>query len=576
MLQRKTRRGNDGGFSLMEVMIAMLLSALVMAAALPAFIGMLKSTVTVKLDTQAKNLAQARIEQMRDLRFHIDRQNGPFLDLLDMYYTNAKAATPTSLSMGGSLLTGQYVSTASATPDQPLAPYFRVITASVAGTAGFTQTIYTQFLAPDGSVIPASTFQDIYDSQIVGRDQPPSLMVGVTVITRWTDAGHVHKIRTNTRIAEGRPTPPMIQTQARAVAVDIASTAADGTTLRLQTGISSADGTQTNGSTAAGYVTGALATQTGLPPVSGLLGQFNLPSQGLVTSGDVAAQSGVGCGWFGFGHTALGHVSGDVSVGLPKIPADVDPLIPANMLTGSVTDNGGGSCGLLSYDNLYGGGLARPASDLLGALMGPAPYVGIADSGSGSAAAVAGSSYVVSNLLTATPQTSASGATAFVKRPLVLFPQTPASGGRGLVSIMLNSASVDCSSGTASRDGSLVGKYSLTMGWWGKGKNDPLARWHTATWNYNSSSFAEPTLTLGSDLWDPTTTQLGGGVLLSQLVNGATPASVNVGTTSGLRGFTDGIFSLITAPTLANESGLGYSGIKVHIGQLTCVADDQR
>src|SRR3954451_20950999 len=100
---------DDRGFTLIEIMVALGLLVVVMTAALPAFLGMLRSTVTTKMETQAKNLTQERLEQMRDLRFHVDRQNGPFLDVLDVYYTNAPV-TPvsTSVTAGGATLTGIY------------------------------------------------------------------------------------------------------------------------------------------------------------------------------------------------------------------------------------------------------------------------------------------------------------------------------------------------------------------------------------------------------------------------------------------------------------------------------------
>ncbi|MGB8651572.1 MAG: prepilin-type N-terminal cleavage/methylation domain-containing protein [Mycobacteriales bacterium] len=570
------RARRDEGFTLVEVMIAMGLALLVLTAALPALLSMLKSSVTVKRDTQAKNLSQERLEQMRDLRFHIDRQNGPFLDLLDIYYTNAKSASPTtSITVGGTTLTGKYVATGAAAAGEPAAPFYRVTTGPIAGATRFTQTIDAQFLAPDGSVIPASRFQDVYDSQTAGKDQAPSLMLGVTVITRWADGVKSKSFRTYTRITDGRTAAPVIQTQGRAVAIDISSTSADGGTLQLQEGVATADGSQSSGSTVAGYATGAIATRTGQSAVTALGSEFNLPTQAVTSFGSSSPQSGSGCSWYGFGRSSVTDVTGDVSSGLPKAPADVDAATPSNRLSASVNDNSGTGCGLLSYDNLAGGGVERPSSDSVGYEMGDAPYVKIPDLFSGSASAISGASYVSSNALTSVPQKSIAGASAFITRQVILFPRNPESGGKGLVSVTMSQASVDCgSSGTA------TGKYALTLGWWGRGSADASARWHTATWNYDSSVGATPTLSSGSDTWSPTTTVLGNGLTLDQLVgaslSGSGPAVVNTGATTGLRGFTDGILSLTTAPTLTNEAGVGFSAIKVTFGRLTCVADDQR
>jgi hypothetical protein len=109
---------------------------------------------------------------------------------------------------------------------------------------------------------------------------------------------------------------------------------------------------------------------------------------------------------------------------------------------------------------------------------------------------------------------------------------------------------------------------------------DTMPKWHTATWTYDTTAGAAPVLASGSDVWDPTTTRLGNFSLLSQVIVSSLtsnlPNVVNTGATSGVRGFTNGIMSLSTASTLTNEAGAGYSSIKVQLGQLTCVADDQR
>lgn len=579
-LSRRSRslKRRDDGFTLIEVVIAFGLLAVVMASAIPVLVAMLRTTAITKANTQAKNLAQERIEQMRDLRFHVDRQNGRFLDLLDIYYTNANAAgTTTVVTTGGGPLTGKHV-TSGATAGEPAVPFYRVTTGPIPGATGFSQTIDSQFLAPDGTALtPATT----YDSQTVGADLAPSLMLGVTVITNWTYGGKVKTFRTYTRMTDGRPQLPAIQSQSRAVAVDITSSAADGSTLELQGGVARLDGAQSSGSSVAGYVSGAVATRTGVPAVTGQTVQFALPSQAATTTGTSSTVNPGSCAWYAFGKTATANTSpgGDVSAGLPDAPANVAAGTPPNVLTGSILANSGGGCGAMSYDNLAGGGIARPGSDVVGFEMGAAPYVKAPDI-SGSGASISGSGYVTSNAITSVPQQTRSGAAATMDTAstVVLFPGNTESGGRGLVSARLTSASVDCVSGVGAADGTIVGKYTLQLGWWGKGTADAVAKWHTATWNYDSGTGATPVLAGGSDAWDPANTVLGNGTKLSQLVtsSGGAPNAVATGATSGVRGFASGIFTLTTTPTLTNETSTGFSAINVQLGELTCVADDQR
>jgi type II secretory pathway pseudopilin PulG len=575
----------DDGFTLVEVIVAFALLVVVMVSALPVFVRMLQATALTKAHTQAKNLSQERLDQMRDLRFHVDRQNGPFLDLLDTYYTNAKSASPTTTVVSGAgTLSGKYIGSGTGTGGEPTGPSYKVSTGPIPGAASFSQVIYTQFLSPDGTPVPASRFVDIYDSQTVGKDQAPSLMVGVTAITSWTYGGKVKLFRTYTRITDGRPQAPVIQSQARAVAVDITSNAADGSTLELQGGVAKLDGSQSSGSSVSGYVAGALATRTGGTPETGKVTRFSLPSQAVASTGSgVERSGGAGCTWWGFGKTDTNNVTGDISTGLPLAPTNVAAATPFNTASGFISQNSGGSCGQMSYDNLYGLGIGRAVGDPLGFQMGSAPYVQVPDT-SGSGASISGSGYVFSNPLLTLPQQTKAGAATAMASSVVLFPNNPAStfnatfGSKGLVAAQLDTGSVDCISGTSAVDGTLIGKYTLRLFWWGRGTADAVARWHRATWTYNSSTNSAPVLAAGSDTWDPANTDLGSGVKLSALVqtSGAAPNIVSTGANNGLRGFPTGVFTLTTAPTLVNEFSAGYSAINVQLGQLTCVADDQR
>lgn len=582
------RRGrDDSGFTLVEVLVALLLLSVVMVSVLPLIISTIKATALTKVQTQAKNLGQERLEQVKDLRFHIDRQNGPFLDLLDLYYTNATVGAPaTSIAASGGTLTGNYVQSGTGAGGEPVGPYFRVTTTAlpVSGAGTYSQVIDTQFLAVDGTALPAARFQGTYDSQVVGNDRPPALSVAVTVITNWTQSGTTKTFRTYTRITDGRPQAPVIQSQARSTVIGISSTAADGKTLELRGGVVTLDGSQSSGSSVSGQVAGALASRTGDATVSGAAVQFSLPltTPSFSPTSPSAAQAGTdgtGCSWYGFGTTNVSPTSGvaDVSTGLPKAPTNATDASPsANVVSSAIQANGGtAACGVLSYDNqTSGGGVAR--TDNIGTTMVGVPYVKVPDT-SGNANQVTATGYVTSTPLATIPQKTRAGGSAAMGQPVVLFPRYAASTGGGLVTAQLSSASVDCTSGSGIALGTVTGAYSVTLRWWGKGSLDLAARWHSATWTYTS---LVPLPVLTGDVWDPDHTDIGNGLKLSQLVQlgnaGNTPNVVNTGATTGLRGFPTGILTLTTASTLSNETSPGFSGIQVVLGQLSCVADDQR
>ena len=587
------RRRDDAGFTLVEVLVALLLLSVVMVSVLPLIISTLRATALTKVQTQAKNLGQERLEQVKDLRFHIDRQNGPFLDLLDLYYTNATVgAAAIAIPAAGGTLTGAYVATGGGTNGEPVAPYYRSTTGPLPGASGYSQTVAAQFLAADGSVQPATRFQGTYDSQVVGNDRPPALSLAVTVITTWTQGGTTKTFRTYTRVTDGRPQAPVIQSQSRATTVNISSTAADGKTLQLKGGVVSLDGSQSSGSSVSGQVSGALASRTGDATLTGQSAQFSLPGAAAGASGAGAAFAGTdgtsGCSWFGLGNTVVTPASGlaDIGVGLPKAPSNATNASPsANTITAAIRANGAtGQCGVMSYDNqTSGGGTAR--SDNVGTAMVGTPYVKVNDM-SGNANLVAAHGYVTSTPITSVPQQTRSGAAAEMGQPVIVFPRYATNTGLGgLVTAQLTSASVDCTSGTATTLGTVRGQYSVTLRWWGKDSMNLLdiagPRIHTATWNYDSNSQLIPSFLSGGDPWRPTNTDLGvNGLKLSDLVQlgnaGNVPNVVNTGATNGLRGFPTGVLTLTTAPTLANETSAGFSGIQVVLGQLSCVADDQR
>lgn len=566
------RRRQDQGFSLIEIVVAMGLLSVVLLASLPMFLSMLKSTVIITQQTQGKNLAQERLEQVRDLRFHVANQNGPYLDLLDIYYTDAEVAyNRPAVTVGSDVLTGKWISTGGGTNGEPAAPFYRVTIDNLAGAPGFKQTVAAQFLEADGkTVLPTARFSS-YDSQQPGVDAPPSLTMGVTVITTWTEGSKQKSYRTYTQVTETRPEKPAIQSQARAVGVAISSTAPDSTSLVLEGGVASLDGSQSSGSAVSGYAGGALARRTGQAVVEGKNARFQLPTQPVVEAGTGGPGTPSGCTWYGFGSSSVDNVTGDVAAGLPRSPANVDDgSSPRKAISGRLLDSSSNSCGVLGFTTVVDTG--APRSDAVGAHMGNGPYVKLPDGGGSSSTALSGSVYVTATALTATPQRTRAGGRTTMARPIVLFPGAPDSGGVGLVTAQLTSASVDCTSGTP---GTVAAEYALTLKWWGKVGTE-IARWHMATWTYNSASNPAPVLSAGSESWDPTVAVLSDGLRLSDLVTGDAPGAGTSGAATGQRGFPNGILTLNTASTLSNESAPGFSSIKVQLGQLTCVADDER
>ncbi len=236
---RRKASGREGGFTLVEMTVAMTVVALAAAGTVPLLVVGMRAAAASRLHTQAKNLSQQRLESMRDLQFHVDRQNGPFVDLLDVYYTNLSASQSTR-TRANEVQVGNWISGGAAAP-APAGPFYQLNVASLPGSGNFSQIVDTQFLDATGHALPATTFTG-YDSQIEGRDQPATLMVGVTVITSWTYLGVGHSYATYSRIADVRGQVSSLTTQGIGEYLRVSSTGAAGNALTVDVASAEASG----------------------------------------------------------------------------------------------------------------------------------------------------------------------------------------------------------------------------------------------------------------------------------------------------------------------------------------------
>ncbi|HEX6875759.1 MAG TPA: type II secretion system protein, partial [Nocardioidaceae bacterium] len=318
----RARRG-DAGFTMIEVLVALTILATMAASMIPVLVTGIRASQKARLETQAKNITQQRIEAMRGLPFHVDRQNGPFLDLLDVYYTDLSTAT-TTRAIGGETSKANWISNAPGTGGLPSGPAYHVSYPSIPGYPSFTQDVYTQFLRTTHTLatVPAG-----YTSQVVGSDDPPALLFGVTVITSWTSGQSARSYRTYTEIADGRTSVALITTQAHSVFLRAVSTAADGTTYEGHVGDVQADGSLTSGSLANVQAASGYFELTNQPRVAGAIGSAVAPpnpagSAASFVSPQVKASGSGPCGWGSLGKTQYDDVSADTAQGWPSAPSD--------------------------------------------------------------------------------------------------------------------------------------------------------------------------------------------------------------------------------------------------------------
>ena len=102
LLARRLAHRDERGFTLVEVLAAMIVFAIAATAVTTMFAAGLRASLMTKMDTTAKNLSQQRFEQVRNLPFHIDQvssgTNPP--DLLDTYYVALDALLTPAVEPG--------------------------------------------------------------------------------------------------------------------------------------------------------------------------------------------------------------------------------------------------------------------------------------------------------------------------------------------------------------------------------------------------------------------------------------------------------------------------------------------
>lgn len=554
--------GGDGGFTLIEVLVALSLLALAAAAVIPLLVMSFKTSVAAKLSTQAKSISQERVEQMRDLPFHVDRQNGQYLDLLDQYYPNL-------LPSGTPKVTGatrsEYIGVAAATGGEPAAPFYRV-TIGTGGISGFpllSQKIDVQFLSVDRvGLAPAST----YDSQTEGVDLPPSLLVGVTVLSTWTAQGSTKTYRSFTEISDGRGLASTVTAQARVSVLKVDSTTTDGSTIAAQAGVINLDGAQSVGSTASIEARSATADLT---PIAGSLlstvrasgdgGVGTSPGTVSINTAPAAFVAGSpGCGFAAAGRGVIGpDFTPSTASGVPVVPSTAGTgAIPSTVASSSLMANAGGSCGVFRF------GTATSSSV---PLTSGSPLASVADP-PGNAAILTGSAWLNGTSPAANPHLVRSGTSLTMVQSVDLFAAPFVTNNGPVVRVTVTSASLGCAASVpagATATQTATGNYSARFDFWTPaGYQTTSFTWSSATQSGSADPLASINLATVVGVYLGTTYHLGDYISAPRSAR-----SIAEGSTNGVHSL-NGVISL--------GSATGAPPVALQVGVLSCVADDVR
>lgn len=552
---------DDAGFTLVELVVALMLFGILAAAALPPILTSLNVAQTTRAHTQAKNLTQERIETMRNLEYHVDETTGQ-VDLLDLYFAAAHSTPPPGAPKVDGEIAREYVASGGDYPQAPEGPFY-AITTDLAGDFGFTQYVYSQFLDAAGMPLDATQLVG-YDSAVPDQDSPPSLNLGVTVVTLWESGDETKSYSVQTRIADQRPQEPLVEALAQGDVLTISTESFRSGTpsgLQLRAGVTALDGTMGTTSTVRGQLAGFMASESGMSPWSGSEVTFAVPPE--LSSPLTAETSPSLPAWFAATSASDPTAAATLPSGLPNASIEA-PTVTALEFSGDV------------------GELAE-ASLANEAITGVAPFVSAVEPSQ-----MVSTSEIISTeapVTTTSEVTTKTGAVA-------LFPQSPLAppGAAGLVEVELEAGTATCTSDTGTVPASGSAQYTLRLTWWGVpaaefeglGAEDPqpVPQEFTTVWTWSGGILSQ-----SGHTWAPETTLVGTStpedpVYFADLLPGNpadwSPALPDAGAATGIRGLPGGVATIVTLPVYDLGTTEADSAIRLTVGRMICAADDRR
>jgi prepilin-type N-terminal cleavage/methylation domain-containing protein len=595
---------SDDGFTLIEMVVALIVFALVASALAGVLIGSARGQLFAQKNTAAKNFAQQQVDAMRSLPYHVDAQNGPYVDLLDLYFPNALTTVTTIPNIiPGQNVSGNYVASGAATATSPAGPYYQVTIPGnlvSAKLASFAQVVYTQFLNannPAATPIAASLIPSTYNNAVVGADLPVSPLLGVTVVTSWTLNGVVHNLTTFTEISNEGTDTSLVVNQAKAAAVRVLTQDRNKNAITATLASVTANGSVSNSSSAGAEALGASVVYTDatnpLAPVrvevDGAKQTVASPPNPNLTptlSGTPGAVSPIptgapGCGWASFGPTQDSDVTSTTASGLPVVPSDATASSGSPTVAAALQSNGGGACAGMYFSNQIDTTL--PTNPALG-LNSSSPMVQVQDL-TGGGSEVTGQANIYTAFSGGAPGAVTSHAATGMGTWLKIFPglsfvpPVPSgaypTGSPGLVNVELTDASLSCQSvgGQSGATSQAVLTYDGIIAWWTYNAV-PQNGWHTAPFSFTAASTTDPLAGIGLNLASPLNST--GTLKLSNYITSAVGAT-GAAPSDGVQGV-EAAVAITTVPTLVDSLGNAYPGsaLGVELGHLSCVAMDNR
>lgn len=250
--RRLSVRGHDG-FSLVEVLAALSVFAIVTLGVVPLLGAALRGTSLSRTETVAQNTARQMMERIQGLKWFTSwNAKQAKVDLLDLFYPRATGTGYSTVTSYSPLLIpnppgyGAIFTTTCPDSTNPAC-------GGVTLPEGYSMTVKSAFVkAKAGTtpqayeiVNPATTYT--YDST-TGADEPPSQLLDVNVVVDWTVNGRARAFQLRSIVGEHRYVAPGAVTTtaspspsagAAAGTVKMRATAKSDYVMQVQTGFSS-------------------------------------------------------------------------------------------------------------------------------------------------------------------------------------------------------------------------------------------------------------------------------------------------------------------------------------------------
>lgn len=193
IVRRLQNRQLEDGFTLVELMVALLIFSIATVGIVPLLAASLHGSAIARSYTVNKNFAQEAMERLRGLPYYVSyASQNQRVDVLDLYFPN----------LGAGYASGTFTTTCtSATSGNPACPKNLPVGTSMTFKAAFVRTsTYSTLPASYSIVVPSAGYR--WDS-LASADIPPGQLLEVTVRTTWPMmAGDEQEITMKTLLAD--------------------------------------------------------------------------------------------------------------------------------------------------------------------------------------------------------------------------------------------------------------------------------------------------------------------------------------------------------------------------------------